>query len=263
MNSILNDVMGPIMRGPSSSHTAGSHHIGRMAQALLGERSVAARFTFDSNGSYARTFRQQGVDKAFATALLGWPLTDPRFLNALELAPQNGLQLSFDDELLPGADHPNTVRMELEGEGGARLTVVAKSTGGGGFSITAVNGHRVTIDGRYHIVLAGTSGMTLEQLRAYLSTDAPPVYQDATTSPEDASALLQWSLTDALPPASIDALRGDATVDYVLTAPPVYRVPRGPVLFQSAEEMVQVASAPMVAGRSSSAIRNRFTRHLA
>src|SRR4030042_948937 len=93
--SILNDVLGPVMRGPSSSHTAGSYHIGRLVRSLLGEEPARATFTFDPGGSYARTYRQQGVDLALASGLLGWPITDARFARALAIAPRKGLRIRF------------------------------------------------------------------------------------------------------------------------------------------------------------------------
>ncbi|MCJ7486535.1 MAG: hypothetical protein MUQ25_10275, partial [Candidatus Aminicenantes bacterium] len=93
--SIFNDVLGPVMRGPSSSHTAGSYHIGRLVRSLLGEDAATAAFTFDPSGSYTKTYRQQGVDLALATGLLGWPITDGRFAQALAIAPEHGLKLRF------------------------------------------------------------------------------------------------------------------------------------------------------------------------
>ena len=110
--SILNDVLGPVMRGPSSSHTAGSYHIGRLVRSLLGEEPARAAFTFDPKGSYAATYRQQGVDLALTAGLLGWPITDERFAKALVLAPGQGLRPRFRVAPLDGADHPNTVAIE-------------------------------------------------------------------------------------------------------------------------------------------------------
>jgi len=129
--SILNDVLGPVMRGPSSSHTAGSYHIGRLIRSLAGDDPASAVFTFDPQGSYAATFRQQGVDLALAAGLLGWPITDARFPRALVLAPGLGLRLRFVIAPLKGADHPNTVRAEVRTRTRGRLEVVAKSVGGG------------------------------------------------------------------------------------------------------------------------------------
>ena len=122
--SILDDVLGPVMRGPSSSHTAGSYHIGRLIRSLAGDDPVSAEFTFDPAGSYAATFRQQGVDLALAAGLLGWPITDGRFSRALALAPKQGLAVRFRVGRLEGAGHPNTVRAEVRTRTGGRLEVV-------------------------------------------------------------------------------------------------------------------------------------------
>ena len=107
--SVLNDVLGPIMRGPSSSHTAGSYHIAKMVKGLLGGDPVTAEFAFDPAGSYAQVYWQQGVDRAFATALMGWDLTDDRFAASLKLAKDAGLDIRFDVRPLARPDHPNTV----------------------------------------------------------------------------------------------------------------------------------------------------------
>ena len=146
--SILNDVLGPVMRGPSSSHTAGSYHIGRLIRSLAGEEPAAAVFTFDPAGSYAATYRQQGVDLALAAGLLGWAITDERFARALELAPQWGLDIRFRVAPLEAADHPNTVHGKVRTGKGSRFEVAAKSVGGGSVEITAVDGRPVSLDGR-------------------------------------------------------------------------------------------------------------------
>ncbi len=81
--SILNHVLGPIMRGPSSSHTAGAYHIASMARDLLGAAPRRAEIAFDPGGSYGRTYSAQGADRAFAMGLMGKPLTDKSFFTAL------------------------------------------------------------------------------------------------------------------------------------------------------------------------------------
>jgi L-serine dehydratase len=163
--SILNDVLGPVMRGPSSSHTAGSYHIGRLIRSLAGDEPASAVFTFDPAGSYAATYRQQGVDLALAAGLLGWPITDARFPRALALAPGLGLRLRFRIAPLEGADHPNTVRAEVRTRARGRLEVVARSVGGGTVEITAVDGRPVSLDGRSRAVLtAGGARRTVPPL---------------------------------------------------------------------------------------------------
>ena len=146
--SILNDVLGPVMHGPSSSHTAGSYHIGRLVRDLLGEEPVGAEFTFDPAGSYAATYRQQGVDLALAAALLGWPITDERFARALILAPRQGLRIRFKVAPLEKADHPNTVAIDLAGRSGRTLRATARSIGGGMVEVTEVDGRPVRLDGK-------------------------------------------------------------------------------------------------------------------
>jgi L-serine dehydratase len=146
--SIFNDVLGPVMRGPSSSHTAGSYHIALTAASLLGEPAARAAFVFDPAGSYAQTYWQQNADKAFVAGLLGWSLTDSRFGDVLALAGRQGLEAEFRAARLPRTDHPNMVRVSLTGVGGKKLEVLAKSTGGGTFAVVEVNGRRTAIDGK-------------------------------------------------------------------------------------------------------------------
>src|SRR5512135_2300091 len=144
--SILNDVLGPVMRGPSSSHTAGSYHIGRLLRSLLGGEPAKAAFTFDPKGSYAATYRQQGVDLALTAGLLGWPITDHRFAGALAWAPRRGLRVTFKVARLPDADHPNTVTARIVSSTGRALRATAKSIGGGMVLVTEVNGRPVRLD---------------------------------------------------------------------------------------------------------------------
>ena len=91
--SILNDVLGPVMRGPSSSHTAASYHIGRLVAALLDAPPVSVQVSFDPGGSYGQVYRQQGVDLGFAMGIMGLPLTDPCFFEALEAIASRGVDL--------------------------------------------------------------------------------------------------------------------------------------------------------------------------
>ena len=106
--SILNDVLGPVMRGPSSSHTAGPFHIGKLARSLLGDEPASVTCVFDPGGSFAEVYHEQGSDLGFAAGLMGWTITDERFQQALDLAAAQGLSITFAIERLPDADHPNS-----------------------------------------------------------------------------------------------------------------------------------------------------------
>ncbi|MGM0490285.1 MAG: L-serine ammonia-lyase, iron-sulfur-dependent, subunit alpha, partial [Planctomycetota bacterium] len=113
--SIFNHVLGPVMRGPSSSHTAGAFHLGRMARSLLGETPRRAVLAFDPDGSYAVTYAEQGADRGFAMGLMDKPLTDDSFFTSLNDAASAGLDLQFQVRRLANSDHPNTVELELTG----------------------------------------------------------------------------------------------------------------------------------------------------
>lgn len=152
--SIFNEVIGPVMRGPSSSHTAGSYHLAALASSLLGEKPVGAEFLFDPDGSYARCYQTQGSDLAFTAGLLGWPITDDRFPRALALAPVEGLQVEFRVEKLAGTtNHPNTVHLRLRARSGRSLEAIGQSVGGGAVEITSVQGWPLRLDGGCHETL--------------------------------------------------------------------------------------------------------------
>jgi len=176
--SILNDVLGPVMRGPSSSHTAGSYHIGRLVRSLLGEEPVRAGFTFDPDGSYAATYRQQGVDLALTAGLLGWPITDSRFAQALSLAPRLGLRLEFRVARLEKPEHPNIVAIEVVSKTGRTLKATARSVGGGMVLVTEVDGRPVSLDGKSPAVLE-VSGVKRTVPPLFFVRKGAPLFESA------------------------------------------------------------------------------------
>ncbi|MBN1938763.1 MAG: L-serine ammonia-lyase, iron-sulfur-dependent, subunit alpha [Candidatus Aminicenantes bacterium] len=181
---IFNDVIGPVMRGPSSSHTAGSYHIASTARMLLGEPPVRAVLTFDRNGSYAETYHTQNADLAFAAGFLGWDLIDRRFDRALESARAEGRSFRFRKGILEKADHPNMVRLEIEGRTGRRLDLLAKSTGGGSFWIVEIEGRPVHVDGKTDVRLRvnGPDGtvLRLSSSPVFYPRKGEPLFLSAT-----------------------------------------------------------------------------------
>lgn len=140
------DIIGPVMVGPSSSHTAGAARLGRMARVILNEQPAAAEI--ELHGSFARTYRGHGTDKALVAGLLGYGADDSRIKNALSLARQHGLAVTFRAANL-GDVHPNTVLFRLTGLSGRTVKVVGASIGGGNILITGLDDYPVELTGMY------------------------------------------------------------------------------------------------------------------
>ena len=146
----LFDILGPVMVGPSSSHTAGAARIGRMARTLLGSEPVRARILL--HGSFADTGVGHGTDRALVGGLLGMKPDDLRIPFAFEEAQKAGLSFTVDKLELPDA-HPNTALVELEGKGGERLEMQASSVGGGRIVVNRLDGIDVSFTGEYNTLV--------------------------------------------------------------------------------------------------------------
>lgn len=132
------DIIGPVMVGPSSSHTAGAVKIGHIALKLMGERIRKADIYF--HGSFATTGRGHGTDKAIVAGLLGLMVDDKRIPMSFELAEQEGMEFHFGRVDLGEEAHPNSVKLDLTGESGRTLEVIASSIGGGRIQIDQLDG---------------------------------------------------------------------------------------------------------------------------
>ncbi|KUO76930.1 MAG: serine dehydratase [Desulfosporosinus sp. BRH_c37] len=140
------DLLGPIMVGPSSSHTAGAVRLGEMARKILGEEPLEG--TISLHGSFAKTGKGHGTDLALIAGLLGMAPDDEQIPEAIKLAKERGLNFSFKIADL-GDVHPNTVNFELRGKTGSHAQVVGSSIGGGTIVIREINGFQVEIRGDY------------------------------------------------------------------------------------------------------------------
>ena len=144
------DILGPVMVGPSSSHTAGAVRIGRMARTLLGERPVKAEIGL--HGSFAETGQGHGTDRALVAGLLGMKPDDLEIPRSFELAAERGMDVSFRTVQLREA-HPNTAVLTVEGKSGETLTVQAASTGGGRIRVDRLNGVEVSFTGAFNTLV--------------------------------------------------------------------------------------------------------------
>lgn len=138
------DIMGPIMIGPSSSHTAGAARLGRMARHLLGCMPAKAELLL--HGSFAATGSGHGTDKALAAGLLDMAPDDPRLPSSFEIAKEMGMELTLGRVNLQGA-HPNTVLFRLTAPDGHGVEVRGASLGGGRVRIEAIDGLEAAFSG--------------------------------------------------------------------------------------------------------------------
>jgi L-serine dehydratase len=235
--SIFNDVLGPVMRGQSSSHTAGSYYIGKLTQELFGEIPSQAEFTFAPDGSYGRVFQAQGSDLGFAAGLMGWPITDERFIKALEIAKEKNLHIRFLVSPFPEADHPNSVKIRLKSLDGKNLSAVAKSTGGGSIKIVRLNDWIVDLDGKYHVVFVPCTGSNIKEVQALLETISLKV----TLQEQNSQTLLRATLKSRLDPAMLTKIKSLSLTEDVWVASPFAYPKNGTPIFSSAEEISQLA----------------------
>ncbi len=140
--SIL-DVMGPVMVGPSSSHTAGTARLGRVAHEILDEDPVDVKFFL--HPPLAATYRGHGSDFALVGGAIGLNVDDPRIPEALRIAEQMGVEVAFSEED-QGDVHPNTVRIEIKGKT-REAEIVGSSIGGGVIEVFKINGFQTRFKG--------------------------------------------------------------------------------------------------------------------
>ena len=145
------DVIGPIMIGPSSSHTAGAARLGKIARVIASEE--IKEVIFELHGSFAKTYKGHGTDRALVAGILGMEPCDNRLRDALEIAKEIGLKVRFVEVTENEDVHPNTVRFHIKGVSGKEYTITGSSIGGGSIIVTEVNGNEVQFTGEYPTII--------------------------------------------------------------------------------------------------------------
>jgi L-serine dehydratase len=241
-NSIFNHVLGPVMRGPSSSHTAASHRIATIAVGLFGEQPVVASFKFDDRGSYGQVYDKQGADLAFTCGLLGIPLEDKRFFEALRIAASRGLEINFDVGRIESDDHPNSVEISLDAASGRRMELTAKSIGGGMFEITRIDGIPVGITGAEHHLSVVMEKEALPEVDKLLSAEGWEI-SDLRKSPLNETILVLAKRARSVEPDFFDRLGAIRGIIRATNVPPVFYPIVGRPLFSSAVELLELAES--------------------
>ncbi|MGL5633876.1 MAG: L-serine ammonia-lyase, iron-sulfur-dependent subunit beta [Sarcina sp.] len=141
------DILGPVMIGPSSSHTAGAARLGKVAKTICSDEIASVKFYL--HGSFAKTYKGHGTDKALVAGILGMEPADKNLRNSMEIANEKGLKVEFIETYLGENLHPNTVKFVMETKNGATCDVMGSSIGGGNIVINQVNGEAVDFSGQY------------------------------------------------------------------------------------------------------------------
>jgi len=245
--SIFNDVLGPIMTGPSSSHTAAPTRIGKMAAELLAGKLKKAIITFETKGSFAACYQTQRSDKGLIGGLLGWDPEDERIPSAEQHADAQGVTVIFQSEDFP-ADHPNTAKITVESVTGESISLVALSVGGGMFEIIEIAGFTVLIAGDYYELLIVTPSPQAESVATHslgLLSGQRISCHIASQTQRDGYTLLNIKSSQPVPDVLLSNLKsttGTESVKYLRPVLPIISQKDGQVPFRTAAEMLTTAS---------------------
>jgi len=206
--SSIFDMIGPVMIGPSSSHTAGVARIGRVARLILGAEPTEAAITFFN--SFATTYEGHGSDRAVVAGLLGYSPDDRRLRDALEIAQQKGVQLRWRALNSAPKLHPNTLLIEAKA-GERQVSVMGVSRGGGLITIVEIDGFHANIIGQSHLLL-----VLADDIPGSIALITTPIAQDGcnvatlivTRRARQKDAKLIFELDDPIKPETLEHLRG-------------------------------------------------------
>lgn len=137
------DIIGPVMIGPSSSHTAGAVRIGKIVSSIFGEDPTEVEFQLFN--SFAKTYRGHGTDLALVAGILGMDTDDPRIPNSLEIAHERGIRIVWSIQKESNAPHPNTTTITVKNEH-KTISVTGISIGGGNIQVTELNGFAISLN---------------------------------------------------------------------------------------------------------------------
>ena len=208
MVSLL-DIIGPVMVGPSSSHTAGACRIGLIARCLVG--GTPQKASIELHGSFARTGEGHGTDKAIVGGLMGFKPDDERLRDALTIAEREGLDYRFEKTRLgdEGVTHPNTARITLSHEN-RTAQLIAASLGAGRILVSEIDGFPVEVTGNYHTLV-----LIAEDIRGSIAAIATILAERGmnianlklTRKQRGGDAFMVIDLDDAPPSGALDEIR--------------------------------------------------------
>lgn len=145
------DIIGPVMIGPSSSHTAGAVRLGRVVNKLIDDRKLKG-VVITLSGSFAQTYKGHGTDRALLAGIMGYKSYSPEIRDALTIADERGIEYSFVKRDIKGA-HPNTAQIHFFLDDGSEGVMQGASIGGGNILVNQINGMSVEFNGDNNTLL--------------------------------------------------------------------------------------------------------------
>lgn len=220
---IFNDVIGPVMRGPSSSHTAASWRIARIGLEILNDPLQKALIEFDHEGAWAPNYREQGTTMGMNGGLLGLEITDERMKDTEGYARERGITIEYKISSFE-TNHANTVRLTLWGKSQKTVQIIAVSLGGGSFEIRSVDGFPVQLSGDlyYMLISAKNKPDQSEELKSII----PSGIEFSSECKEETIKYVLKS-SQSFPPHLITQLQKHPVVSEIVLIHPIMPVIRG------------------------------------
>lgn len=215
------DILGPIMIGPSSSHTAGAARLGKLAGSIAD--GAIKKVTFLLHGSFAKTYRGHGTDKALVAGILGMDPWDEGLRNSMNIAKEKGIEIEFKEADL-GDVHPNTVKFLIEKENGEMVTVMGSSIGGGNVVVTEVNGEEIEFTGEYPTIIIhhkDLPGMVLKVTEVLYQMQINIAFMKVFRTTKGSSANMIFETDNEIPENIIEAILALKNIESVRVINPV------------------------------------------
>ena len=217
------DMIGPVMIGPSSSHTAGVVRIGRAARKLLGVKPDSAEITFYN--SFARTYEGHGSDRAIIAGLLDFNTDDIRIKESLEIAEKEKLNYHFKSVGNASTLHPNTVKVEIK-QGEKEIEVIGESKGGGIINIAEVNGFKADFSAALHtlIIFAGDVKGSVAFIANVLAHDSCNIAtMSVSRKGKNDLACLVFEMDSGLKTVTLEYLKSLSWVNQIIYIPDIVK----------------------------------------
>lgn len=209
------DIIGPAMVGPSSSHTAGSLRLGRIARCLLAQEPISIDVLF--YGSFATTYQGHGSDVAVVAGALGFETHDPRIVDALNIAKEQNVEVVIGTSN-ESVEHPNTMRIRLLDKVGHKAEIIGQSVGGGKVEVIQINGYQMRYSGADGIVVYHNDryGMIERVARILTSYEVNIARMEVGRKRKNDEALMVIEIDGIFAEEWIDEIRGIPDIDRVI-----------------------------------------------